>query len=151
MEGTPQSTKCFYPGQHWIEFAWDSVPRQTNWYPSIAADWIVPAAPTDSAYSWGQVYYSFPGLESWDGGTRVILQPIIQYGATPQGGGNLWTMAGWMCDTLAGCGNGDYAVIHAGDLIHGTVTASNCSGHACLDVELEGGPARGEGAGRGVI
>jgi len=108
----------------WIEWAWDSVPRQSLWYQSLAADWKVPDNPVGS-YSGTQVYYTFPGLES----NAYIIQPVIQYGYNGYFGGSFWTMASWHCDGY--CTYGTVDTIYATNSMHGTITPTGCSGGKC--------------------
>ncbi|KAJ7826368.1 hypothetical protein B0H14DRAFT_2595838 [Mycena olivaceomarginata] len=53
--------------------------------------WTVPAAP--SAWN-GQLLYFFNGLQPLTG-TSAILQPVLQYGVSPAGGGAYWSIASW--------------------------------------------------------
>lgn len=107
----------------WVEEA------ETSNYPSygqINANWTVPAAPP-AAYSSGQVYYTFPGLEN----STYIIQPVLQYGNNGAYGGNYWTLTSWHCNTGSNCVHSTPASATSGDVIQGQVTASNCSGGAC--------------------
>jgi len=60
---------------------------------SFCTSWEVPPAPTN----WdGELLYIFNGLipTSFD----AILQPVLQYGDSPSGGGAYWAVASWFVD-----------------------------------------------------
>jgi hypothetical protein len=52
--------------------------------------WTVPPAPASHD---GQQLYLFNGIEPQDG--SWILQPVLQWGRSPAGGGNTWAVASW--------------------------------------------------------
>jgi len=52
--------------------------------------WTVPKNPTK--YD-NQILYFFPGLV--DSGDSEIIQPVLQYGPAPDGGGKYWAVACW--------------------------------------------------------
>ena len=52
--------------------------------------WLVPPAP--ATYN-GQLVYLYTGMKPADYG--AILQPILQYGVSPAGGGAYWPVANW--------------------------------------------------------
>jgi hypothetical protein len=52
--------------------------------------WVVPPPPASDD---GQEIYLFNGLSPSD--NSWILQPVLQWGATPDGGGNSWAIANW--------------------------------------------------------
>lgn len=73
----------------WVEFAhWWSSDAIT----SLSGSWIVPPPPeaTDS-----QTLFLFLGLQ--DDSTRVteLLQPVLQWGLSPAGGGPYWSLSCW--------------------------------------------------------
>jgi len=83
----------------------------------MSAQWIVPPAPTST----GSLVYWFPGLQS----NSHIIQPVLQYGSGPEGGGNYWVLANWW----AGCASCSYLVsnyvqVNPGDLIYGSMSWS---------------------------
>ncbi|KAF8893718.1 hypothetical protein CPB84DRAFT_1783240 [Gymnopilus junonius] len=56
----------------------------------FGTNWIVPPTPA----SWdGQLLYWFNGLEPTTG--DAILQPVLQYGVSPAGGGQFYSIASW--------------------------------------------------------
>jgi hypothetical protein len=77
--------------QGWIEGTQQSAP------PGQAFSWLdenitVPQNPNSKD---SQTLYFFPGLVSSSVPGCGILQPVLQWGATPIGGGQYWTMASW--------------------------------------------------------
>lgn len=56
----------------------------------FSTSWIVPSPPTTNS---NQIIYLFNGLLSTSGGG--ILQPVLQWGVSPAGGGNYWTITNW--------------------------------------------------------
>jgi hypothetical protein len=92
----------------------------------MSAEWRVPTNPPTT----GSLVYWFPGLES----DSHIIQPVLQWGAGPEGGGNYWVIANW----YAGCATCTYYVsnhvqVYPGDLIYGSVSQSGLSPSLYLD------------------
>lgn len=114
----------------WIEYTL-SVNNPTT-YRQLSAAWHVPNTPVNSVYT-GKIYYTFPGLQSSIETGAYILQPVVQYGFNNQFGGNYFAAANWYCDSngAANCYHGTPMVVSAGDLINGSIVASNCSGSQC--------------------
>jgi len=56
----------------------------------LYGEWTVPSAPPSSV---GQILYYWNGIEPDD--NSAVLQPVLQYGSTPAGGGNYWAIASW--------------------------------------------------------
>lgn len=73
----------------WITYGLFQVPEETI-VSSFTSVWTVPAAPTHQD---GQLLYLFNGL--MDTAESVILQPVLQWGTSPIGGGNYWAVASW--------------------------------------------------------
>lgn len=74
----------------WIAYAWwyNSVTSSPiNWF---NATWTVPPVPL--TYH-GQIVYLFNGMQPASG--NAILQPVLQYGVSPAGGGAYWAVANW--------------------------------------------------------
>lgn len=103
----------------WIEYAHSALP-EGNWYRWLSASWAVPATPAGS-YSGGQVYYTFPGLES----DSFINQPVLEYNRTG------WWMASWHCDDGDNCTHSAYKRVYPGDAMYGKVVASDCANGLC--------------------
>jgi len=97
----------------------------TNKLKTYNGVWTVPAEPTTKS---SQILYSFTGLQnSWDAaadGTVSdvdIIQPVLQFGTTPAGGGNYWALASWY---VAEDGTAIFSTVlevKVGDSIFGTM------------------------------
>ena len=75
---------------NWVAYAYWHYSTTATPIAFFGTDWTVPAAPT----SWdGQLLYWFNGLQP--GGWNEILQPVLQYGISPAGGGNIFAIASW--------------------------------------------------------
>lgn len=72
-------------GSGWIT---DGALPQQNPVTFFSTNWTVPAAPNVS----GGTFFIFNGLED---GITHILQPVLQYGAAMDGGGNYWSVDNW--------------------------------------------------------
>lgn len=75
-------------GTGWITYAsWlNTTGTPVTQYTSI---WNVPAAPLSQD---GQLLYLFNGMQNNAG---YIYQPVLQWGISPAGGGNFWSVATW--------------------------------------------------------
>ena len=69
----------------WLDSWWTSSAEIV----SLSAVWTVPAKPAKN----GALIYFFPSVEPADG--SAIVQPVLQYGVSPAGGGNYWALANW--------------------------------------------------------
>lgn len=72
----------------WITDAVWQVPNDDSIL-SFSASWKVPPPPVQQD---GQLLYVFNALTEAEG---AILQPVLQWGAAPIGGGNYWAVASW--------------------------------------------------------
>jgi hypothetical protein len=121
-----------FPDDGWIvDCGWSNTGSDAISY--MSTDWVVPPPPgTDS----GQIIYLFNGLEqSGSGGTPAgpyILQPVLQWGSTPAGGGNYWSITNWYVggpDETALFGT--LINVNPGDSLRGvmTLTGQSASGY----------------------
>ena len=93
----------------------------------FSTDWIVPPPPSTKN---GQLIYLFNGIE--DANYQVILQPVLQWGVSPAGGGNYWAIANWY---VGGPGSGlglhsSLVPVNPGDRLKGMMTLTAQSGSA---------------------
>lgn len=108
----------------WIERSDFFAP--TNWW---GYDWLnrldgvftVPSNPTTN----GATVFFFNSLMPSSG--NAIIQPVLQYGAAANGGGNYWVIASWYVSP-----SGSYLVspmknVSPGDWIWGTIDSSGCT------------------------
>ena len=76
-------------GSGWITYA-SYVEPATNVITEMRTTWTVPPEPTRED---GQLIYIFNGMQ--DSPVTHILQPVLQWGKSPAGGGNSWAVASW--------------------------------------------------------
>lgn len=74
----------------WVEDTYQYAPSSYT-FDVLGSYGVVPAAPTQD----GATLYYFPGLVSTITGNCGILQPVLQWGVSPAGGGNYWALADW--------------------------------------------------------
>ena len=70
--------------------AWLNTHASSSQISYFNTTWSVPPAP--ATYN-GQLVYLYTGMKPADYG--AILQPILQYGVSPAGGGAYWSVANW--------------------------------------------------------
>jgi len=103
----------------WVEYSSAIAPTNPygfNWYRQLGIDFVVPSAPTSNG---GQLIYLFPGLEPTTGNS--ILQPVLQYGTSPAGGGYYWGMANWYVTASGSAVHSPLVRVNAGDRIRSWV------------------------------
>jgi hypothetical protein len=121
----------------WVEYSGTNAPSNggRRWFNGIDGQWAVPAKPTTD----GAIIYFFNGLvDKLDPNNHTeIIQPVLQYGKGPNGGGNYWVISSWW--VRAGTGNYLYTNpirVNVGDTIYGIVAAGsgdcNASGQCSL-------------------
>ncbi len=118
----------------------------------IADQWNVPDAPAES----GQLLYFFDALQAYHVGPSNyidIIQPVLQWGVSPIGGGDYWGMADWWVEgTSDGTGSWTLAVtplvtVHTGDTILGIIELGRPAGYVVesIDESNSGGGEADEG------
>lgn len=91
----------------------------------FSATWEVPPPPaTDN----GQLIYLFNGIE--DSSFKVILQPVLQWGYSPAGGGSFWSIANWFVGSAeSGIAlHSPLVQVNSGDILQGEMTLVGRSG-----------------------
>jgi len=115
------------PPSGWQVYTYWVGPKNIN---SFTGYWNVPAAPDMQ----GQILYLFTGLQNNCGGyglcpdnltglisdTTNILQPVLQYGSTPAGGGNFWGIASWYVASF-GTAHTTVSQVAPGDMLYGSM------------------------------
>lgn len=92
---------------------------------SYRATWEVPDEPaTDS----GQLIYLFNGITRYYANNAVILQPVLQWGTGPDGGGAFWTIASWYVHLQGEAFYTPFAAVNPGDEVTGVMTAVDQGG-----------------------
>ena len=78
--------------------------------------WTVPLAPATQS---GQLIYLFNGIQN----STNILQPVLQWGASPAGGGNYWAIANWYVGPPgAQAFYSELVQVNPGDVLTGVMT-----------------------------
>jgi hypothetical protein len=108
----------------WIIYSgWRNYTGQPITY--FSTNWIVPPAPQTSN---GQLIYLFNGIEN--ASFTCILQPVLQWGVSPSGGGNYWAIANWYVGSPdSGMAfHGPLIPVNAGDNLQGIMTMTGTNG-----------------------
>ena len=109
----------------WVEDAWLET---ANGIQTLQADISVPGGPGRNV---NQLVYLFPGLEVSRASPMRIFQPVLQWGASPAGGGASWGIASWSVTSSGNALHSPLQSVNAGDAIHESMVGSNCSGQTC--------------------
>ena len=116
-------------GSGWIVYA-SYIEPASNVIMSMTTTWVVPPAP---ARQDGQLIYLFNGLQ--DSPTSHILQPVLQWGVSPDGGGSKWEIASWFVDSSQNAFKTSLVQVNEGDKLVGvmrmTGKANNKFNYSC--------------------
>ncbi len=91
---------------------------------SFVSTWKVPQTPPSSG---GQLLYLFNGMEP--DARDAILQPVLQWGTSPAGGGNYWAVASWYVTSDGQAMHSKVTPVNPGDTLLGVMKLTS-SGHA---------------------
>jgi len=108
-----------YTDGWWLDSWWSSPWQITR----LSTTWTVPHNPAST----GALIYLFPSVEAnVSPKTAAIVQPVLQWGSGPAGGGAYWIMVNWYCppDT-SNCVHGSPVSTASGHVINGTMTRSS--------------------------
>ena len=94
----------------------------TQYITNLSAHFDVPAAPSSVA---SQLIYFFPSL--MPAAQNTIIQPVLQYGTSPIGGGQYWALASWYVDGSGNSLHSKLLNVSTGDTIVGTMTGTQCT------------------------
>lgn len=81
---------------------------------SLTSTWNVPVAPISAG---GQLLYYWNGVEPGD--ESAVLQPVLQWGSSPAGGGDYWAFASWYVSSVHGSFNSKLVNASIGHFIRG--------------------------------
>jgi hypothetical protein len=110
----PELARASALGSGWITYT--SLGSSEEPFSGLQATWQVPCAPRTRS---GQLIYLFPAFQN----TGMILQPVLQWGASPAGGGEYWAVASWYADGKDGFAFHTSAVrVEVGDTLVGGIT-----------------------------
>jgi hypothetical protein len=102
-------------GSGWITYAsWVAASSVT--IASMTTTWTVPPKPTTET---GQLIYLFNGLQ--DNPITQILQPVLQWGISPDGGGPFWSVASWFVDPVGHAFKSPSITVIEGDTLTGVM------------------------------
>ena len=133
------------PDNAWIEdTAWQNTTGQPVVY--FSSTWVVPEPPDSND---NQEIYLFNGLTQTSTGPW-ILQPVLQWGVTPDGGGPYWAIANWYVPAPSlGLQSLKTSLIQVnpGDVLQGVMTCtsqtgsefsyvSSFAGHSSIDLTV---------------
>jgi hypothetical protein len=109
------------PRDGWISYA-EWTENAANVITSMSTTWSVPGAPqtTDN-----QLIYLFNGLQ--DAGGSYILQPVLTWGVSPDGGGPFWSVASWYVDNAGHAFKSPSVNVNIGDTLTGVMTLTGQS------------------------
>ena len=124
MQDVPQSTTPFavFPalGTGWIATSfWNNGTGKP--ITRFQTTWKVPPAPTTSS---GQLIYLFNGITRFSSNS-AILQPVLQWGTSPDGGGLFWAIASWYVHTTGQAFYTPLVKVNPGDTVIGVMTLTN--------------------------
>ncbi len=102
----------------WVEAANWAAPVAPT---ALSATWVVPPAPSSVR---SQLIYFFPSFEPARG--DKIVQPVMQFGRSPAGGGAYWGVASWYVTADGTALHSKLLRVNTGDTIIGTMTTSSC-------------------------
>jgi hypothetical protein len=109
-------------GNGWVKADQWSVPLRANDdIDYMAGTWMVPSYPSAN----GALIYLFNGIESSN--ASWILQPVLQYGVSPAGGGNYWAIASWLVRSNQAF-HSSLQTVYPGNLISGFTEMTAISG-----------------------
>jgi hypothetical protein len=91
---------------------------------SFRTTWQVPAEPATSS---NQLIYLFNGITRFSNNS-AILQPVLQWGASPDGGGPSWAVASWYVHTTGQAFYTPLVRVNVGDTLVGVMTLTGRSG-----------------------
>jgi hypothetical protein len=120
-------------GSGWITYA-AYVESSSNVINFMTTTWTVPPAPTKSD---AQLIYLFNGLQ--DSPVTHILQPVLQWGVSPDGGGAKWSVASWFVDSSNNAFKTPLVDVNPGDTLTGVMRmTSNSAGKFNYTCEFSG-------------
>lgn len=106
-----------YLGSGWITSAYWNNDTGSS-VDSFSTTWTVPPAPADDD---GQLIYLFNGMQDF-GANVGIVQPVLQWGESPAGGGASWQLASWYVSKQGPTAHSKLVPVNAGDVLVGVIT-----------------------------
>jgi hypothetical protein len=111
-------------GNGWVEDSqWDIPLSSGDNIEDMGNTWTVPSYPSVS----GALIYLFNGIEPASG--DWLLQPVLQYGVSPAGGGDYWAIASWLVSANGYVFYSPLEYVNPGDSIFGATGLTGVSGN----------------------
>lgn len=111
-------------GNGWVEASeWDIPLSSSDDIDYLGNTWTVPSYPSMD----GALIYLFNAIEPSSG--EWILQPVLQFGVSPAGGGNYWAIASWLVGSDGYAFYSPLETVNPGDLIFGSTGLNSISGN----------------------
>jgi hypothetical protein len=129
--GNPHLTGPTYGG--WVEYAQQQSPPSGQVFTDLSGYINVPPAPATQT---PQTLYYFPGLQSTLDSNCGIMQPVVQWGVSPAGGGTFWAMASWWW-SWSGAFHSPLVTVHSGEQIETYLVATGSCGTHCSTYLVE--------------
>lgn len=116
------------PDEGWITYAECSIkglnPSTITRY---SANWTVPSSPIIES---NQLLYLFIGLSTIEDGVAHIVQPVLQWGLSPAGGGKYWAICNWYVSSNFQYFYDTIIQVHTGTQLHGNIELTSSSGNS---------------------
>ncbi len=124
VTGTTTAASTIPPGYNgWAEsYQWND---STTTLRHMSARFVVPILPANAYANTYALMYWFPGMQNG----YAVVQPVLQYGDNGTWGGAYWTIASWICGAV--CEASGHTTVNVGDVLGGTIDASNCVAQLC--------------------
>jgi len=84
---------------------------------NLVSQWKVPDTPQQQS---NQILYYWNGIEPTD--NQAVIQPVLQWGSTPAGGGRYWALSSWFVSGSHGYFFTKLVRAQSGNTITGTLT-----------------------------
>lgn len=108
----------------WVEASQENLSwlSSTDNIDNMSGEWYVPNHPAVN----GALIYIFNGIEP--ASQNWILQPVLQYGYSPAGGGYYWGIASWLVSSGGYAFHSPLEAVNAGDKLWGGTWQTGVSG-----------------------
>jgi hypothetical protein len=110
----------------WIAWtSWINADSAKNPVTSFSTTWTVPTNPTTTT---PQLIYLFNGMQAGTGTSRYIVQPVLQWGVSPAGGGAYWAITNWFVTSGGSALHGSLVRVNAGTRLTGIISFLSAAG-----------------------
>jgi len=102
---------------------------------SFTGYWTVPDAPSKP----NGLVYLWNGLVQFQVNTSTVLQPVLQFGFSPAGGGNYWGIASWYVTATGLALYSNLVSVNVGDSIYGNMYQTSPGNWVCVATDKNTG------------